>query len=371
MGADRGATFPGRVGLQQRVLPAYRVPFFERLAAVCEGGLQVFAGEPRRDEAILQASKMRPDLFSRAKNIHILRGTLYLCYQKNMLSWLQAWDPRVLILEANPRYLANWRAMRWMRMRSRPIIGWGLGAPPPGGALAQVRRAFRKRFLGHFDALIVYSTLGAEQYRRSGVREECIFVAPNAAAAVPPPLKPRKVKPRDDLHVLFVGRLQARKRVDNLLRACAVLETPPALTIVGDGPARGDLEQLSQRVYPQARFVGAQQGEALEAYFRKADLFVLPGTGGLAVQQAMAHGLPVIVAEGDGTQNDLATPDNGWLVPPGNLDVLIAALRQAISDPERLRSLGKESHRLASERFNIENMASAFVRALNAVTRER
>jgi glycosyltransferase involved in cell wall biosynthesis len=371
MDADRDATFPGRVGLQQRVLPAYRVTFFERLAAVCEAGLQVFAGEPRRDEGILQADELRQDLFSHAENIHILRGKLYLCYQKSMLSWLQAWDPQVLILEANPRYLANWRAVRWMRQRSRPVIGWGLGAPPPGGALALVRRAFRARFLGSFDALIAYSTLGAEQYHQSGVREECIFVAPNAAAAIPPPLKPREVKSRDDLHVLFVGRLQARKRVDNLLRACAALEPPPALTIVGDGPVRSDLEQLSQRVYPQARFVGAQQGEALEAYFRKADLFVLPGTGGLAVQQAMAHGLPVIVAEGDGTQNDLATPDNGWLVPPGNLEALIAALRQALSDPGRLQSLGKESHRLASERFNIENMASVFVRAMNAVTRER
>lgn len=371
MDAVQEATFSGRVGLQQRVLPAYRVPFFERLAAVCEGGLQVFAGEPRRDEAILQLPELRPDLFSRAKNIHILRGKFYLCYQKNILSWLQAWDPQVLILEANPRYIANWRALRWMRKRNRPLIGWGLGAPPPGGALAQARRAFRSRFFGNFDALIAYSTLGAEQYRRSGVPEERLFVAPNAVAAVPPPLMPRKVISRDDLHVLFVGRLQARKRVDNLLQACAALEKPPALTIVGDGPARSDLERLSRNVYPQARFVGAQQGEALEAYFRDADLFVLPGTGGLAVQQAMAHGLPVIVAEGDGTQNDLATQDNGWLVPPGNLEALIDALRQAISDPEHLRLLGRESHRLASERFNIENMASVFVRALNAVTRER
>ncbi len=370
MDAAQGATFSGRVGLQQRVLPAYRVAFFERLAAVCEGGLQVFAGQPRRDEAILQAAELRSDLFSRARNVHILRGVVYLCYQENLLPWLQVWEPQVLILEANPRYLANWRAMRWMRERNRPLIGWGLGAPPPSGALAPVRKAFRSSFLGNFDALIAYSTLGAEQYRQSGFREDRLFVAPNAVAAIPPVLPPRKAKSKDDLRVLFVGRLQARKRVDNLLRACAALEKAPALTIVGDGPARRDLEALSSDVYPRAQFAGAQQGEALDTYFRSADLFVLPGTGGLAVQQAMAHGLPVIVAEGDGTQNDLATPDNGWLVPPGNLEALIDALRQALSDPERLRSLGQESHRLASERFNIETMASVFARALNTVTRE-
>ena len=46
-------TFPGRLGLQQRVLPSYRVPFFDRLASVCEGGLSLFAGRPRAVESIL------------------------------------------------------------------------------------------------------------------------------------------------------------------------------------------------------------------------------------------------------------------------------------------------------------------------------
>ena len=39
--------FPGRLGLQQRVLPAYRAPFFDLLAGACQGGLSVFAGEAR------------------------------------------------------------------------------------------------------------------------------------------------------------------------------------------------------------------------------------------------------------------------------------------------------------------------------------
>ncbi len=364
-------TYAGRLGLQQRVVPAYRLPFFEQLAAVCEGGLKVFAGEPRQNEGILAASDLETDLFYSGINRHILGGPLYICYQQKLLEWLEEWDPQTLILEANPRYIANWAALRWMRRRNRPVIGWGLGAPTPQGVLAGVRIAYRQRFLNGFDALVAYSTLGADQYRKLGVRNDRLFVAPNAVAPIPPSIPTRKVKPQKDLRVLFVGRLQARKRVDNLLKACAALESQPALTIVGDGPARNDLEALAREVYPRANFTGSQQGEALDAYFRAADLFVLPGTGGLAVQQAMAHGLAVIVAEGDGTQNDLATPQNGWLVPPGNIQALVETLREALSDPERLISMGQESHRLASERFNIETMASVFVQALHAVSRER
>jgi glycosyltransferase involved in cell wall biosynthesis len=366
-----GSTYAGRLGLQQRVVPAYRVPFFKQLASVCEGGLKVFAGEPRRNEGILAASDLEAKLFYSGENIHILGGPLYLCYQRKLVEWLDDWNPEALILEANPRYIANWAALRWMRQRNRPVIGWGLGAPTPQGVLTGVRVAYRQRFLNGFDALIAYSTLGADQYRKLGVRSDRLFVAPNAVAPIPPPIPPRKVKPQKDLSVIFVGRLQARKLVDNLLRACASLEYKPALTIVGDGPARNELEVLAREIYPQARFAGAQQGEALDGYFKAADLFVLPGTGGLAVQQAMAHGLPVIVAEGDGTQKDLATPQNGWLVPPGDIQALVEAMREALSDPARLQTMGQESHRMASERFNIETMASVFVQALNTVTRER
>ncbi len=168
--------------------------------------------------------------------------------------------------------------------------------------------------------------------------------------------------------MLFVGRLQPRKRIDLLLRACAALPAAlqPRLLIVGDGPARVELEAEAQQVYPAAEFTGARHGEALASLFKMADLFVLPGTGGLAVQQAMAYGLPVIVAQGDGTQDDLVRPGNGWQLPPGDLPALQACLAAALADPARLRQMGAESYRIARDEINIEQMVLAFVRALNS-----
>ncbi len=142
----------------------------------------------------------------------------------------------------------------------------------------------------------------------------------------------------------------------------------PRLWIVGDGPARLELQTLAGEIYPRAEFPGDQRGSDLQPYFAAADLFVLPGTGGLAVQEAMAYALPVVVAEGDGTQDDLVRPQNGWQVPPGDVPGLTAVLQQAFSDPARLRSMGAESYRLAVEEVNIEAMVSVFVRALNQVT---
>lgn len=369
--------FIGRLGIQQRVLPDYRAPFFDLLAQSCSGGLSVFAGEPRPDEQIPRIERLEKAQYVSARNRHFLNvnSPFYQCWQFGLIEWLEAWQPDALIVEANPRYPSTPAAVRWMHARNRPVLGWGLGAPPLYGPLAAWRRRARWNFLKSLDGLIAYSQRGAQEYIQLGFPPQRVFVAPNAVAArplSPPPERPPLRRSANDdrrLTALYVGRLQERKRIDHLLYACAALppEVQPRLVIVGDGPARAALETLARQVYPQAEFTGARYGNELESYFVAADLFVLPGSGGLAVQQAMSYGLPVIVAQGDGTQNDLVRPQNGWLIPPNDLPALQAVLLQALSAPERLRSMGAESYRIAVQEANIENMAAQFLRALASV----
>jgi glycosyltransferase involved in cell wall biosynthesis len=271
----------------------------------------------------------------------------------------------------SPRDLSTPAAVRWMQQRGRPVIGWGLGAPPFSGSSHFLRKwGKRKRvaFLSQFNALIAYSQRGADEYASLGFPREKIFVAHNAVSTAPKTLPAPKPLTINHLTILFVGRLQARKRVDSLLRACAEMPVQPSLIIVGDGPERGNLEALAQRVYPSAQFVGARHGDELTPYFAEADLFVLPGTGGLAVQQAMSHGLPVIVAKGDGTQDDLVRSENGWQIPPEDYNALVGILRDALSDIPRLRVMGEESYRIVSQEINLEKMVESFVGALNSVS---
>jgi glycosyltransferase involved in cell wall biosynthesis len=81
----------------------------------------------------------------------------------------------------------------------------------------------------------------------------------------------------------------------------------------------------------------------------------------------MSSGLPLVSGRGDGTQADLVTPANGWILEREEPAELAAVLRQALADPQRLRRMGEESFRLARERFNIEAMADAFVRAFRSL----
>jgi glycosyltransferase involved in cell wall biosynthesis len=350
-------TFPYRLGLQQRVLPSYRVPFFDLLAQSCEG-MSLFAGQARPVEMIADGSQLLITNYHPARNLHILSGSFYFCYQRGFINWLNEYNPDALIVEANPRYLATPSAVKWMHARGRKVLGWGLGAPKQSQVWG--------RFIGQFDAMLSYSQRGADEYAALGFPREKIFVAHNSVSPKPDANYQLPItNPCPTL--LFVGRLQPRKRVDSLLRACAEMESKPRLIIVGDGPERAVLESLARDVYPAAEFAGARHGVELKPYFAESDLFVLPGTGGLAVQEAMSYGLPVIVAKGDGTQDDLVRERNGWQIQPEDYGALVSAMKNALSDVARLREMGKESFRIVSEEINIQKMAEVFVDALNSV----
>lgn len=87
---------------------------------------------------------------------------------------------------------------------------------------------------------------------------------------------------------MYVGRVAVEKNLEDFLR----LDLPGTKYIVGDGPAREDL----QKKYPDVRWVGAKHGEELAQYYAAADVFVFPSksdTFGLVLLEALASGVPV------------------------------------------------------------------------------
>lgn len=368
-GAQR--IFPGRVGIQHGTVSTYRAPLFDELARSCQGGLSIFAGKPRPNDGIATTDNLKVARLARANNRYFFDGAISVCWQSGLMRWLEEWDPEVLIVETNPRFLSTARAVKWMQRRGRPVFGWGLGTMSLARGFERLRGAGRRRFLLGLDGMIAYSSRAKREYAELGFPADKIWVARNAATFAPkeaPPERPPEVASPPT--VIFVGRLTQQKRIDNLLKACAAMppDRRPRLKVVGDGTPRAELEAMAKEVYPSAEFLGSLHGPALRPAWQSADLFVLPGLGGLAIQEAMANGLPVIVAEGDGTQEDLVRPDTGWNVAPNDLDALTVALRDALSDGPRLRRMGAEAYRVIAEEINYEGMVASFMDALSGVT---
>lgn len=132
----------------------------------------------------------------------------------------------------------------------------------------------------------------------------------------------------DSLLCIYVGRLAVEKRVDLLLE---VARTPGvALTIIGDGAMRPELENLFAGT--NTHFMGYLFGDDLSKAFASADVFMFTGaaeTFGQVVQEAMASGLPCVVINQGGVADLVEQGETGFLCAddPENFATAASLLR--------------------------------------------
>lgn len=150
----------------------------------------------------------------------------------------------------------------------------------------------------------------------------------------------------DKFLILVVARLYAEKNIDNLIRAIAVLGDPNATVwVIGDGPLRGDLVELSRKLGVRVRFWGIRRD--VDEFFRAADVTVLPsyyeGFGHVFLE-SLASGTPIIGVKNDPPGVITATEEivrdgyNGWIAANPSAEGLASCLRLAreqISDSMR------------------------------------
>ncbi len=147
---------------------------------------------------------------------------------------------------------------------------------------------------------------------------------------------------------LCVGRVAVEKNLEAFLD----LDLPGTKVIVGDGPARAGLV----RKYPQAVFLGAQQGEELANTYAAADVFVFPSktdTFGLVLLEALASGVPVAAFPVTGPRDVLGSAPVGAL----NDDLRLACLAALRISPQACLEFAASHTWEASARAFIENMA--------------
>ncbi|OHV84993.1 glycosyltransferase [Rhizobium sp. LCM 4573] len=177
------------------------------------------------------------------------------------------------------------------------------------------------------------------------------------------------VEPR----LLCIARLSEQKGHILLLQAVAKLRAEGLhfkLVLVGDGPLRAEIERETGRLglEDSVMLTGTLAQEAVRSEILRARALVLP---------SFAEGLPVVLMESLALKRpvistyiagipELVQPDNGWLVPAGDLDALANAMRQALSasDFELFRK-GEAGRRRTLERHDI-NRSAALLESLMA-----
>jgi len=156
--------------------------------------------------------------------------------------------------------------------------------------------------------------------------------------------------------LLFLGRINWKKGLDRLIPALRYLEGAH-LAVAGNDEDnyRIKLDSLASRngVSDRLTFIGPVHGEEKKRLFGAADVFVLPSYSenfGIAVLEAMAAGLPVVVTPEVGLSREVEEAGAG-LVLNGDPGVLGPGLKALLADPARLREMGARGRELAARRF--------------------
>lgn len=163
-------------------------------------------------------------------------------------------------------------------------------------------------------------------------------------------------RPGDVLSVLFVGRLDQEKRVEDLLRAFAGLPNrlPARLDIVGDGACRPSWEALARTLGIAGRttFHGFLSEADLLTAYAQAAVFVMPSIAelqSLATLEAMAAHTPVVAADAMALPHLVDPGRNGWLYPPADVPALTSRLATLLSDDDLRRRMGARSRALVDQ----------------------
>lgn len=165
---------------------------------------------------------------------------------------------------------------------------------------------------------------------------------------IPNPLPARTWQPAGMLRLMFIGRLDQKKGIENLIVAMTKLDTDTTLDIYGAGDdayVKGLKENvLRAGVTARVRFHGHVEGKVKSAAFWNADICVVPShteNFAMVVVEALAHGVPVIASTGTPWQKLTERQCGAWVSnEPAVLAATIEELRR--SDLESMGVRGRD-----------------------------
>ncbi len=228
-------------------------------------------------------------------------------------------NPRIIITEGGQNTLNNLQVLLYCRIFKRKYIIWDLGKGFADFKDSLLRRLYMKiyRYLLKNACFVYgYNSQSKNYFCSLGIQENKIIVLNNTidtrkitrikssyTPKIPSELF-EQVK-KGYTFLIFVGSLLRSKNIEDLPELMRLLGDRYFLIIVGDGSQsyKSELEELFNGT--NHIFVGYKRIEQLIDYYAISSFSILPGLGGLSINQSMAYGVPVICSFADGAEKDL------------------------------------------------------------------
>ncbi len=229
------------------------------------------------------------------------------------------------------------------------------------------------------DRIISISGEISREIKENGIPDQSVVSIPNSVDVVH--FQPgENGRTREMRSILFIGRLADEKGVHCLIRAVEKLKRKVGgikLFIVGEGPLRRELEELSRHlnVMDDTAFVG--HTDSVLAYYQEADIFVLPSLSEglpLTLLEALSCGLPVVATSVGGSReildprngeepiprSDYRIGDHGLLVNPEDVDGLANAVMRLLHDRALSDTLREKARSYVEQRYGVDRVIGKY-----------
>ncbi|KAM3099320.1 glycosyltransferase [Phormidesmis sp. 146-35] len=174
--------------------------------------------------------------------------------------------------------------------------------------------------------------------------------------------EPKPLPQRKPMIVGSIGRLDAMKAHDILLRAIAQVENTQVV-ILGEGDQRNSLEQLAAELGIGDRVTLPGWVENPRAYLPQFDVVALPSRSEgfpLAMVEAMLAGIPVIATRVGSMPEAITDGETGMLIEKNDVNGLVNSLRRLRDDPRLRIRLGQQARKKAVSHFTVEAMTASY-----------
>ena len=354
----------------------YRVPTFEQLAQRHEVDYYFTAAKPGRWWAPQQSTDHSE-----------LRGGYVGATRLYRLLTTRQYSAVVCCLSGRSHFAATAVAVERTQV---PFVLWVDMWFYPRSFVHTLGRPLTRHLLRRADAIVSCGSHVTQWIEDEVGRTREIYEMPNAVdnEHFARPVLPQRVadyRARHDLRgatACFVGRLEPEKGLDILLRAMARAQHRFDLVLAGEGSLGSSLSDLSVElgISDRVRFTGWQDQNTLPVLYQASDYFVFPSvstrlvkeTWGLAVNEAMSAGLPVIATNAVGAAAGGLVVDGvtGWVVPEKDVGALARALDEATSKPAARAHRASEARKRA-RKYTFEAGTDAFEAALDRAVATR
>jgi len=179
--------------------------------------------------------------------------------------------------------------------------------------------------------------------------------------------------------VAFVGRFVAKKGVEDLITALALLDRPRAL-LIGSGPLEDEMRAYAKFIGVDATFLGVRDPATVARELARTRVFVAPSktapdgdTEGLptTILEAAALGVPTVSTRHSGIPEAVVDGSTGLLGPEGDAAVLASNIGRLLGDDALRRGLGEQARAHVSAHFDLDRQSRQLERLYDEVALSR